>query len=111
VQSACVAGFSMGGLRALLLAAAHPERVEGLFLIAPTVPLLTPAPRDQAARNFDVELASYSGWEKYNRHYWLRDYRGFLEFFFAQMFSEPHSTKPIEDCVDWGLETTAETLV
>ena len=30
------------------------------------------------------------------------DYRGFLEFFFAQMFTEPHSTKQIEDCVAWG---------
>ena len=27
------------------------------------------------------------------------------------MFTEPHSTKPIEDCVGWGLETTAETLL
>ena len=27
------------------------------------------------------------------------------------MFTEPHSTKPIEDCVGWGLETTAETLI
>ena len=35
----------------------------------------------------------------------------FLEFFFSQMFTEPHSTKPIEDCVGWGLETDAETLV
>ena len=26
------------------------------------------------------------------------------------MFTEPHSTKPIEDCVGWGLETTPETL-
>ena len=39
------------------------------------------------------------------------DYRGFLEFFFAQVFTEPHSTKQIEDCVGWGLETTPETLV
>ena len=51
------------------------------------------------------------GWAKYNRHYWLRDYRGFLEFFFAQVFTEPHSTKQIEDCVGWGLDTTPETLV
>ena len=35
---------------------------------------------------------------------------GFLEFFFSQVFTEPHSTKPIEDCVGWGLETTGETL-
>jgi pimeloyl-ACP methyl ester carboxylesterase len=26
------------------------------------------------------------------------------------MFIEPHSTKPIEDGVGWGLETTGETL-
>ena len=28
----------------------------------------------------------------------------------AQVFTEPHSTKQIEDCVGWGLETTPETL-
>ena len=60
---------------------------------------------------WDEELSTGQGWAKWNRHYWLRDYRGFLEFFFSQMFNEPHSTKPIEDCVGWGLETTAETLV
>ena len=27
------------------------------------------------------------------------------------MFNEPHSTKPIEDCVGWGLETSPETLI
>ena len=31
----------------------------------------------------------------------------FLEFFFGQMFTEPHSTKQIEDCVGWGLEIRA----
>jgi predicted glycosyltransferase len=41
----------------------------------------------------------------------LRDYRDFLEFFFSQMFTEPHSTKQIEDCVGWGLETAPEALV
>ena len=50
------------------------------------------------------------GWAKYNRHYWQRDYGGFLEFFFAQCFSEPHSTKQIEDCIGWALETDPETL-
>ena len=27
------------------------------------------------------------------------------------MFTEPHSTKPIEDAVGWGLETDPETLI
>ena len=38
------------------------------------------------------------GWAKYNRHYWLEGgYDDFLEFFFGEMFPEPHSTKQIED--------------
>ena len=43
-------------------------------------------------------------------HYWQRDYRGFAEFFFGEAFSEPHSTKQIEDAVGWALDTTADTL-
>ena len=111
VEAACVAGMSMGGLRALLLAASHAQRVLGVFLIGPTVPLLTPEPPGREGFGFDDELDQYDGWAKYNRHYWMRDYRGFLEFFFAQVFPEPHSTKQIEDCVAWGLDTTPETLV
>ena len=60
---------------------------------------------------FDEELGTDEGWARYNRHSWLRDYAGFLEFFFAECFSEPHSTKQIEDAVGWGLETDAETLI
>ena len=50
------------------------------------------------------------GWAKYNSHYWQRDYLGFLEFFFAKCFNEPHSSKQIEDCIGWALETDPETL-
>src|SRR5690242_21849154 len=39
----------------------------------------------------------------------LRDWPGHLEFFFGEMFPEPHSTKQREDCVGWALETTAAT--
>jgi pimeloyl-ACP methyl ester carboxylesterase len=38
-------------------------------------------------------------------------HREFLEYFFAMCFNEPHSTKQIEDCIGWGLETDPETLV
>jgi predicted glycosyltransferase len=60
---------------------------------------------------FDEELDTDEGWAKENRHYWLRDWRGYVEFFISRMFTEPHSTKQIEDCVGWGLETDAETLL
>jgi pimeloyl-ACP methyl ester carboxylesterase/predicted glycosyltransferase len=102
--------LSLGAQRALLLAAEQPERVEGAVFICPAVPLGEPIP-GRTRYSWDEELDTDEGWAKYNRWYWLRDYRGFLEFFFAQMFTEPHSTKPIEDSIGWGLETTPETLV
>jgi pimeloyl-ACP methyl ester carboxylesterase len=46
-----------------------------------------------------------------NRHYFLRDWPGFAEFFFTQTFTEPHSTKPTEDAIGWALETDPETIV
>jgi len=106
---ATIVSLSRGAQRALLLAAEHPERVEAAVFICPAVPLGSPL----ASRShpWADELDTDEGWAKYNRHYWLRDYRGFLEFFFSQMFTEPHSTKPTEDCVGWGLETTPETLI
>ena len=39
------------------------------------------------------------------------DFGGFAEFFVGQIFSEPHSTKQIEDLVGWTHETDAETLI
>ncbi len=111
VESACIAGLSMGGLLALLLASHHPERVKAALVIGPSVPFLSSPPPDRLSYPFDVELDTDEGWAKYNRHYWLRDHRGFLEFFFGQIFSEPHSTKQIEDSVAYGLDTTPETLV
>jgi hypothetical protein len=30
---------------------------------------------------------------------------------FAEMFPEPHSTKQVEDCVPWGLETGVEAML
>ena len=44
--------------------------------------------------------------------YWLDGgYDDFLRFFFGQMFTEPHSTKQLEDCVAWGHEISPQTLV
>jgi pimeloyl-ACP methyl ester carboxylesterase/predicted glycosyltransferase len=109
-ERAVLVSLSLGAQRALLLAAGHPDRVAGSVFIGPGVPLAA-LPEDPTRYPWDEELDTDEGWAKDNRHYYLRDYRGFLEFFFAQMFNEPHSTKPVEDCVGWGLETTAETLI
>ncbi|MBW3612403.1 MAG: alpha/beta fold hydrolase [Chloroflexi bacterium] len=107
---AIVLGLSIGGAWALRMAAEHADRVEALVVEAPSVPLGDPlASRDGPP--VDQPLDVYEGWTKYNHHYWRQDYSDFLQFFFGRCFSEPHSTKPIEDAVGWGLETDAETLI
>ena len=108
--SATLVSLSMGAQRGLILAAEHPDRVNGVVFICPAVPLGGPI-TGRTIHSWGVPLDTDEGWAKYNRYYWLKDYQGFLEFFFSQMFNEPHSTKPIEDCVGWGLETSPETLI
>jgi pimeloyl-ACP methyl ester carboxylesterase len=81
----------------------------GAFVIGPGLAVVDPPPWQ--FEHFEDVRDTYAGWAKYNRHYWLRDYRGFVEFFMSEMFVEPHSTKQIEDAVGWGLENDAETLI
>jgi hypothetical protein len=90
----------------------HVERVTAQVFISPTTPL---APFSRArmpyARSFEEHLGSDHGWAKDNAGYWQRDYARFLEFFFSQVYPEPHSTKQIEDAIGWGSETTPTTLI
>ena len=109
-ERAVLVGLSCGALWATRLAADHPERVVSVAYIAPAVPLGPGLAERAVVARFDDELDEHEGWARYNRHAWRRDYAGFLEFFFGRMFSEPHCTKQIEDCVGWGLETDPETL-
>jgi pimeloyl-ACP methyl ester carboxylesterase/predicted glycosyltransferase len=107
---AVIVGFSMGAHRGLLLAANHPERVEAAVFIGANYPGGGAPVAERAVYSWEDELDSDEGWAKHNYHYWLRDYRGYLEFFMSRMFAEPHSTKPIEDGVVWDRDTTPETL-
>ena len=109
-ERALVVSLSLGAQRALMLAADHPERVLGAAFVGPFVPLAPPDP-ERDVHSFEDPLDTDEGWAKYNAHFWRRDYEGFLEFFFSQCLPEPHSTKQIEDCVGWALETHPETLI
>ena len=103
--------LSAGAQWALQLAAHYPERVAAAAFIAPSVPLAPGIPKRAAAQAvFNEPQLAYDGWSKFNRHHWLGDYGDFLTFFFAEVFSEPHSTKQREDCVGWALESTGEML-
>ena len=97
---------------ALLLAGDHPERVAGVVCIGPALPLAPGRPERATATASTSELDTDEGWAKYNRHYWLQRLRGLPSSSSSRRcFNEPHSTKQIEDCVGWALETTPETLV
>jgi pimeloyl-ACP methyl ester carboxylesterase/predicted glycosyltransferase len=120
---ATVVALSMGANWSLGLAAKDPDRVAGVALIGPSVPLTV----DGSARSAQSPRAPLPDlpasavpaggqdppehWAKYNLEQWRYRYPDFLWFFFGQCFSEPHSTKQIEDTVGWGLETSGEVLV
>jgi pimeloyl-ACP methyl ester carboxylesterase len=121
---AVVVGLSMAANWALGLAAEHPERVAGTVAICPSVAL--PVGHTARSAHF-APLAPFPDlppsvvpagkddppehWAKYNLEYWRKHHEDFLWFFFGQVFSEPHSTKPIEDALRWGLDTSGEVLV
>ena len=111
-ESASLVALSAGARWALLIAAAHPERVRSIVFIGAAVPLPPwTQVREGASKMFDAQFDDYTDWMKFNANYWRKDHRGFLEFFFERCLPEPHSTKPIEDAVAWGLETTPEVLI
>jgi predicted glycosyltransferase len=94
-----------------MLGAHHPERVNGLVFIGAAVPLGPASARARSVGSFSEPRQTYDGWEKFNQHYWLEHYEDFVRFFMEHIFTEPHSTKQIEDAVSWALETDAETLI
>ena len=110
-ETALVGGLCHGGGSALMLAARHPGIALGVCAIAPFVPMIAPSHPNYLEFPFDDKLDTDDGWAKCNRHYWRRDYRGFLEFFFAHQLPEPHSTKQLEDCIEWGLAGDVEAHV
>src|SRR6476620_2205468 len=69
VDRAVLVGLSMGGGHALQLAAWYPDRAAGVVAVGSAFPWPLPP-------GFDEVRASYDGWEKANRHYWLTDHRG-----------------------------------
>src|SRR3954453_19419151 len=94
----------------LVLCTDQRERIRGAVFMSPALPLTPPAP-GRVGHSFAADLETHGGWAKANRHHWSRDCRDYLEFFFAECFTEAHSTKQLEDSLEWALETDGETLV
>jgi pimeloyl-ACP methyl ester carboxylesterase/predicted glycosyltransferase len=88
-----IAVASSGGThRTVLLAAEHPDRVDGAVFVGPHTPLVTDPPNERTE-------AFTSG-----------DYELYLQLFMTAAFTEPHSSKAIEDGIGWGHETSLATI-
>jgi pimeloyl-ACP methyl ester carboxylesterase len=96
-------------LWALRLGAEHPDRVLGVMFVAPTAPLVPPL-AERRVQRFGEVLDDPVGWQTYNARYWKTHYPEFVTFFAGRIFTEPHSTKQIEDAIGWALEIDGETL-
>jgi pimeloyl-ACP methyl ester carboxylesterase/predicted glycosyltransferase len=109
IGTAILVGLSLGGMIASVIAAHHAERVKAAILVGtsasvgPAYPYMTPD-------HFQAERAEFKDWDKYNGAYWLSNYQDFAAYFVGSIFSEPHSTKQIEDAVGWASETTGSIL-
>jgi pimeloyl-ACP methyl ester carboxylesterase/UDP:flavonoid glycosyltransferase YjiC (YdhE family) len=100
-DSAVLVGICVNGVwPSIQIAADHPERVLGIVALAPGMPLLAPANQwwSEAGDRVDDEVIR-------------NDYPAFLEFFYSNMFPEPHSTKQIEDAVAYGLDGPVDVLL
>ncbi len=115
-RQAVLVALSRGTQRALLLAAEHPERVLGaVFLGARFGGSWRGLPRLLQRKLllgplFDRRLLSMDTVGKFDPDYWQRDYDGFVRWFAQLNFPEPHSTKQIEDLVEWAHGTDPDTL-
>ena len=102
--------LSAGALWLLDMMRRAPERLDAAVFIGASLPFGA-APPGRVIPPFDERPPAFVGWARYNRHAWLEDFDGFLRFFMGQCFSEPHSTKAVDDGVAWGRETTAQVLL
>jgi pimeloyl-ACP methyl ester carboxylesterase/predicted glycosyltransferase len=106
---AILVGLSLSGIHICAIAAYHPNRVRAA-VVAGTAATVGPAYPYLAPQHFAAKRTSFEGWEKYNRDYWLSNYPDFAAHFVSHIHSEPHSTKQIEDGIEWAAETSGDIL-
>jgi pimeloyl-ACP methyl ester carboxylesterase len=109
-QQAVLVGVSFSGYFAQIAAVEHAQRVLGVISIAPPAGLGI-ALAERTRYSYTDVLDTTEGWAKENIHFIRSRYAEYVEFFASKIFSEPHSTKAIEDTVSYAMETDAETLI
>ncbi len=116
-ERAVMVSLSTGAQYQLELARLAPDRVAGAAFIGPMFPytpshfslLLHPPVSRLFARPAPNYL--YRWWGHMNAFHWQQSYPEFAEWFISRGLPEPHSSKAIEDGVEWALDTDPETLI
>src|SRR4051812_12054415 len=106
---AVMASLSRGAQWLLALSRLAPERVAGAAFIGPLFPY-TASQYSILLRARPNRFVPYRWWGRMNPVLWQERYPEFAEWFISRCFTEPHSTKGIEDGVGWALETDPKTL-
>ncbi len=110
VDRAVLVGFSAGVPWAIHVAAAHPDRVAGIFAIGPAMNFARFPGTGRII--WQQSEPGPDGWPTYNKHFWRAGgFDVFRRDFFARLFSDLHSTKPIEDFLDWSADIDPDTLI
>ncbi len=102
-------GLSFSGMLSAILAAHHPERVAAAILLG-TAASVGPGYPYNTPQHFMAEKPDTEGWNKYDLAFWHKDYAAFADHFSRHIFTEPHSTKQIEDAKAWAADTTGAVL-
>lgn len=103
--------LSRGAEWAVRVAVAQPQRVAGIFAIAPSCAVPAAKLDVERALLWEQDAENPTGWRTYSRQHWLRNgLNDFRPFFFETMLPEPHSTKQLEDLMAWSADIDAQTL-
>ena len=115
-EQAVLVSLSKGAQFLLEMARLAPARVAGAVFVGPMFPytpsqysiLLNPRVVKSV---FGRRVPAYRWWLRMNAVHWRENYSDFADWFISRCFPEPHSTKGVEDGVEWALDTDPETLI
>jgi pimeloyl-ACP methyl ester carboxylesterase len=113
-ERAVMVSLSKGAQYLLELGRLAPERVAGAAFIGPLFPytpshwsLLMKTPRLGQAL---LRRMPFRWWGHFDATQWPERYPEFAQWWIERCFSEAHSTKGIEDGVEWALDTDWATM-
>ena len=106
-ERAFIVGLSLGAQRGLLLAAEHPERVEGVVFVGPALPLACPDRSGKGDGGIRRAQGGLRGLGEAQPPLLARGLPGLSRVLLLARVQRTALDKQIEDCVGWGLETDA----